>query len=56
MKNLPNDDYMYELAIKAEAFDRANPEEVKELESTVMDGLDPNETFDAAKLRAVCQQ
>lgn len=56
-QNLPNvDDHMYELALKAEAFDRANPEEVNELESTLMDGLDPNETFDTAKLLALCQQ
>jgi len=55
-QNLPNvDDHMYELALKAEAFDRANPDEVKELESTLMDGLDPSETFDADKLASLCQ-
>ena len=56
-ENLPNvDDHMYELALQAEAFDRANPEEVSELEATLMDGLDPNETFDNAKLLALCQK
>jgi hypothetical protein len=56
-ENLPNvDEQMYELALKAEAFDRANPEEVSELDATLMDGLDPNETFDNAKLVALCQK
>jgi hypothetical protein len=56
-QNLPNlDEHMYELALKAEAFDRANPEESSELESTLMDGLDPNETFDNDKLFALCQK
>jgi predicted DNA-binding protein len=56
-ENLPNvDDHMYELALQAEAFDRADPEEVSELDATLMDGLDPNETFDNAKLLALCQK
>ncbi len=56
-QNLPDvDEHMYELALKAEAYDRANPEELSELESTLMDGLDPNETFDADKLFALCQK
>ena len=56
-QNLPNvDEHMYELALKAEAFDRANPGESNELKSTLMDGLDPNETFDSAKLFALCQK
>lgn len=56
-QHLPNvDDYMHELALKAEAFDHAHPEESTEFESTLMDGLDPNETFDAAKLLALCQK
>jgi predicted DNA-binding protein len=56
-ENLPNvDDHMYELALQAEAFDRANPEEVSEFDVTLMDGLDPNETFDNAKLLALCQK
>ena len=55
--NLPNvDEHMYELALQAEAFDRANPEEVSALDATLMDGLDPNETFDNAKLLALCQK
>jgi hypothetical protein len=56
-QNLPNvDEHMHKLALQAEAFDRANPEEMKELETTLMDGLDPNETFDATKLFALCQK
>jgi hypothetical protein len=56
-ENLPNvDEHMYELALQAEAFDRANPEEVSALDATLMDGLDPNETFDNAKLLALCQK
>lgn len=56
-ENLPNvDEQMYELALQAEAFDGANPEEVSELDATLMDGLDPNETFDSAKLLALCQK
>jgi hypothetical protein len=56
-ENLPNvDEQMYELALQAEAFDRANPEEMSELDATLMDGLDPNETFDNAKLLALCQK
>jgi hypothetical protein len=56
-QNLPNvDEHMYELALQAEAFDRANPQEVSELDATLMDGLDPNETFDNAKLLALCQK
>ena len=56
-QNLPNmDEHMHELALQAQAFDSANPEETNELESTLMDGLDANETFDAAKLSALCQK
>ena len=56
-QNLPKtDEYMYELALKAEAFDRANAEESNELESTLMDGVDKSETFDTAKLFALCQK
>lgn len=56
-ENLPNvDEQMYERAVKAEAFDRANPEEVRELDATLMDGLDLNESFHNAKLLALCQK
>lgn len=56
-KNLPNtDEYMYELALKAEVFDRTNAEESNELESTLMDGVDKSETFDTDKLFALCQK
>jgi len=56
-ENLPNvDEQMYELAVKAEAFDRANSEEVSELDATLVDGLDPNESFDNAKLLALFQK
>jgi hypothetical protein len=56
-ENLPTvDEQMYELAVKAEAFDRANSEEVSELDATLVDGLDPNESFDNAKLLALFQK
>ena len=56
-ENLPNtDQQMYELGLKAEAFDRTYPEDLTDLGSTLMDGLDPNESFDAAKLAALCQK
>jgi hypothetical protein len=56
-ENLPNvDEQMYELAVKAEAFARVNPEEVSELDASLMDGLDLNESFDKAKLLALCQK
>lgn len=56
-ENLPNvDELMHALALKAEAFDRVNHEEVSELDTSLMDGLDPNETFDTAKLVALCQK
>ena len=56
-KNLPNvDAQMLELALKAQAYDNAHPEETLELEATLTDGLDPNESFDTAKLFALCQK
>ena len=56
-KNLPDvDEQMRKLALKAENFDRKHPEELNDLEATFMDGLDPNESFDAAKLLALCQK
>ena len=50
------DEYIEELALKAEAFDRNSPEKVNELDAARMDGLDPNETFDSVKLFALCQK
>jgi hypothetical protein len=50
------DEYIEELAHKAEVFDLTNPEKVNELDATRMDGLDPNETFDSVKLFALCQK
>lgn len=56
-ENLPNmDEQIYEQAVKAEAFDCANPEGLSELDATLMDGLDSNETFDGSKLIALCQK
>jgi hypothetical protein len=56
-QNLPNvDEHMYALGLKAEAFDCANPEELNNLDATLMDGLEPNETFDSSKLFALCQK
>jgi hypothetical protein len=53
---LSEDERMREHALKAEVFDQTNPEEMIELSVTHMDGLDPNETFDGAKLLALCQK
>jgi hypothetical protein len=54
---LPNtDQQMNELALQAEAFDRAQSHESLDLEATLMDGLNPNESFDADKLAALCQK
>jgi hypothetical protein len=54
---LPNtDQQMNELALQTEAFDRAQPHESLDLEATLMDGLNPNESFDADKLAALCQK
>lgn len=50
------DEQMREHALKAEVFDHTNPEEVIELDITLMDGLDPNENFDGVKLLALCQK
>ena len=56
-KTLPNvDEQMYQLGLQAEAYDQAHPEERVELENTIMDGLDPTETFDVAKLLELCEK
>jgi hypothetical protein len=56
-KNLPDiDEHMYQLGLKAEQFDQANPQESQDIEVTLMDGLDSNETFDTSKLSALCQK
>jgi hypothetical protein len=56
MKQSAMDTQMHQLGLKAEVFDSTHPEELKELEATLMDGLDPNEAFDMAKLIALCQK
>ena len=56
-KNLPDlDEHMYQLGLKAEQYDQANPQESQDLEVTLMDGLELNETFDTSKLIALCQK
>jgi hypothetical protein len=50
------DDALYQAAVQAQAFDDANPEENAPFAIAMADGLDPNETFDTAKLNALCQQ
>jgi hypothetical protein len=56
-KHLPNpDDAMYQAAKQAQAFDDANPEDTAPFVAAMMDGLDANETFDIAKLNALCQK
>ena len=57
VKNLPDmDEQMYQLGLQAEKFDRLHPEERKQWDGTLMDGLNPEETFDIAKLNALCQK
>lgn len=43
---------MHARAIKSEAYDSVHPEESIALEGTIMDGLDPAETFDIDKINA----
>lgn len=50
------DDALYQSAVQAQAFDDANPEENAVFSVAMADGLDPSETFDNAKLNALCQR
>lgn len=52
---LDTDDALYQAAMQAQAFDDANPEENAPFAIAMTDGLDLNETFDVAKLNALCQ-
>lgn len=45
----------YQAAMQAQAFDDANPEENAPFAIAMTDVLDLNETFDVAKLNALCQ-
>jgi hypothetical protein len=56
-KYLPDtDEALYQAAVHAQAFDDTNPDEHKPFEIALMDGLDPNESFDITKLNALCQK
>jgi hypothetical protein len=56
-KYLPDtDDALYQAALRAQAFDDANPDENVLFNIALLDGLDPNESFDIAKLNALCQK
>jgi hypothetical protein len=56
-KYLPDtDDALYQAALRAQAFDDATPDENALFNITLLDGLDPNESFDIAKLNALCQK
>lgn len=56
-KSLPNtDEILYQAALKVQAYDDAHPEELADYENALMDGLDPDETFDIAKLNLLCQK
>ena len=53
-QHLPDEDeQLYQLGLQAQAFDDAQPSDAQDWEATLMDGLDANETFDAAKLEAL---
>lgn len=49
-------DLLHPLALQAQAYDDAHPHEFSDFNNTITDGLDPNETFDLAKLDALCQK
>jgi hypothetical protein len=56
-QHLPNsDDALYQAAVQAQAFDDAHPEDTATFDVALQDGLDASETFDMAKLKALCQQ
>lgn len=56
-RSLPNhDDELYRLALQAQAHDDKNSDEFSDFSHTTLDGLDANETFDHAKLNALCQK
>jgi hypothetical protein len=55
-KYLPDtDEALYQAAKQVQAFDDANPEDNAFFAVAMMDGLDSNETFDMAKLNALCR-
>jgi hypothetical protein len=47
---------LYQSALRAQAFDDANPDENAAFNIAMLDGLNPNESFDIAKLNALCQK
>jgi hypothetical protein len=56
-KYLPDtDDVMYQAAVQAQSFDDANPDDMQAFALAAPDGLDPAESFDIAKLNALCQR
>lgn len=56
-RSLPNhEDALYRLALQAQAYDDEHPDEFGDFNNTSFDSLDPNETFDLSKLKALCQK
>lgn len=55
-KNKALEPIMEILSIQAEHLDSTSYEEFQEFESTMMDGLDKNETFDNEKLVELCKK
>jgi hypothetical protein len=56
-KYLPDtDEALYQSALRAQEFDDANPDENAAFNIAMLDGLNPNESFDIAKLNALCQK
>lgn len=56
-QHLPNtDDALYQAAMQAQAFDDAHPDDTAAFAVAMQDGLDTGETFDLAKLKALCQR
>jgi hypothetical protein len=52
---LDEDNTLLQAAKQVQAFDDANPEDNAFFAAAMMDGLDSNETFDVAKLNALCR-
>ena len=51
-----SDDTLFRLAQQAQAYDDENPDEFGDFKDALLDGLDPDEAFDLAKLDALCQK
>ena len=51
-----SDDTLFHLAQQAQAYDDEHPDEFGDFKDALLDGFDPDETFDLTKLDALCQK